>query len=378
MDKIPYAAQSISDADKKALIDCLDQPWVTRGPRVKAFEEQITEYCDVPYAVLYSSGSVALEAAAYATNIKPGDQLVTSPNTFVGTITGALGRSQNLKFLDIENEYGAPNFDQWVPRAGRTILLPVHYAGIAREFKRPKNTCVIEDACQAFGSRYPSGKRVGSCPNSDLTVFSFHPAKTLCMGEGGLVTTRSKELYERLLLFRNNGIVKDPSKAPWLYDIVDLTNNYNVTEFQAALGLSQLARVDFFLKKRKELVGLYKKRLREREEISFLSEEYDAHSAHNLFSVQIDFEKLDCSREKLMHMLHEKGIGSQVHFIPLYHHTYFKKNFSFLKDDFPKMEAFYHKALSLPLYVELSDKQVHRVCDTLIEILESHRLYSYA
>ncbi len=380
MNNIPYTKQTIEEDDKQALLDTLESNWITRGPTVQAFEKAVSDYCKVPYAVAFNSGSVALEAACYAGELNAQDHLFSSPNTFVGTVSGAVKRSQNLHFLDLDIETGSPNFNhlQQLKVEGRVCLIPVHFSGIAKKIEKPfENSLIIEDACQAFGARYPTGERVGGCPTSDMTVFSFHPAKTICMGEGGLVTTKDEEYYKRLLLFRNNGIIKKKEDDPWYYEIVDLTNNYNVTDISASLGLSQLKKVDLFLEHRRKLVQRYREQLGELKHISLFSEKYDAHSSHNLFVTQIDFEAYGTTRKEVMLKLREEGIGTQVHFIPLYKHPYFKTHFSFKEEAFPCTESYYERALSLPLFSHLSFEEVDRVCASLAQCLNSKSVCSY-
>lgn len=368
MSYIPYASQTLESEDVEAIHEVLRSSWITRGPKVQALEEAICAYCNVPYTVLFNSGTTALEAAYYAVNLQPEDVLYSSANTFVGTLSGALKRSERLIFLDIDFETKSPNFDLLsnLPLKSRAVLIPVHFSGMAKKIQKPRQTDVlIEDACQAFGALYPSGEKVGSCPTSDLTVFSFHPAKTICMGEGGAVTTQDHSLYQRLLLYRNNGIVKHEQDLPWMYHVEDLTTNAHVTELSAALGLSQLKRIDSFLEKRRALVQRYREHLQEVQEITFSPKAYDIFSSHNILTLEIDFEAVGQKREFLMKALLENKIATQVHYIPLYRHPYFKRRFSFSLDAFPNQERYYSKALTLPLYSHLSLSQVDEICQKL-------------
>lgn len=372
MTNIPYTQQTLEKDDHEALLSCFDSNSITRGPKVVAFEEAVAKYCDVPFAVAFNSGSTALEATTYAGQIDSTDLIVSSPNTFVGTLSGALKRSKNLHLLDIELETGCADFNE-LPKPfsdQRLCLFPVHFSGIAKKTLKPQtSSLIIEDACQAFGSRYLSGEKVGSCKESDMTVFSFHPAKTLCMGEGGIVTTRNEHFYKRLLLYRNNGIIKKSTDDPWYYEVVDLTNNLNVTDFQAALGFNQLKKIERFLDQRKVLVQRYRERLRDIDGITLFSSTYDSVSAHNLFVTQLDYPLFGTHRARLMKELREKGLSTQVHFIPLYHHPYFKENFSINGVDFPKMEQYYKQALSFPLFSHLTVEQVDSICEILLNCL---------
>lgn len=204
--------------------------------------------------------------------------------------------------------------------------------------------------------------------------FSFHPAKTLCSGEGGLVTTRSYKLYERLLLFRNNGITKSDKDPLWVYLVHDLTGNYHIHELGAAMGLSQLKNIETHLAKRRELVRYYRKVFKDIEEVKLPDPSYDLLSSHNLFVVEIDFEKLGQSRDEIMKAFRKLHIQTQVHFIPLYHHPYFKKHYSFKKEDFPFTEAYYSKALSLPLFSHMTFEEIDRVKSAFLEIFKTSKI----
>lgn len=378
--QIPYTHQSFDESDQKAVCEVFSQPLITRGSKVQELEKQIAQRCTSTYCVLFSSGTLALQAAGYAVNISEKDNLITSPNTFVGTVSGALQKKPAFELLDIDPQTKGISLKNYVPKNkySRQVLMPVHFSGVAEIPKHSlNNAIVIEDACQAFGALYETGEPVGGCQYSDLTVFSFHPAKTLCMGEGGCVTTNNLDYYHRLVQFRNNGITKLNSKEPWMYQVNDLTTNANVTEFSAALGLSQLKRLDSFLMQRKKLVQLYRQNLMNAPFISLPNASYDEKSAHNLFVVEIDFQAAQVSRAELMNALSDKGIGTQVHFIPLYKQAYFEKHFFFDVKKFPEMERFYQQALSLPLYVDLKKEDVEYISSTLCALLCKKTELSY-
>lgn len=369
MEFIPYAQQHILPEDIQSAVDCFASPIITRGPQVEEFEKKCAAFCHAKYAVVFNSGTSALSAASYALDISSSDTIVSSPNTFVGTLAEALKKTSHLQLLDIDLKTGSPNFNAFIPASSnRHILFMVHFAGIAQKIKNlPANCYVIEDACQAFGSKYLDGSMVGSCPHSEMTVFSFHPAKTICTGEGGLVTTNSKQYYDKLRLYRNNGMVKEESFDPWIYQVVDLTTNTNFTDFQAALGLSQLKRIDQIVQFRQEHAARYRKHFKECDWIQLLDEKYDPFSAHNLFVTLIDFKQIGITRKEFMTELKAKGIGTQVHFIPLYKHPYFKKHFQFDEYSFPNTESYYERELSLPLFTHLKDEQIDHVCQTILD-----------
>jgi UDP-4-amino-4,6-dideoxy-L-N-acetyl-beta-L-altrosamine transaminase len=309
----------------------------------------------------------------------------------VGTVAAALNSGATIVFADIDLDNGNVNLEQVSESTknpisrGRNILFPVHYAGIPvdtqlmeRSIKNP-DTMVIEDAAHALGSTYYDGKKVGSCNFSDMTVFSFHPAKTITTGEGGMVTTNSESLYNRLLLFRNNGIMKEfkegaESPGPWHYEVHDLTGNYNFTDFQAALGLSQFKKLDQFVHSRRHLISRYRQKLSQLPHVLMTPEKYDSQTAYHLCSVKIDFEACGISRAELMAELARKGIGTQVHYIPVYRHPYFVKSMGELEGHFPQMEEFFSKELSLPLFPDLKEKELDRVCETLASLLGGRKV----
>jgi len=377
---LPYAQQSVNTDDIQAVKKALKGDLITRGPLVEEFECEVAKFCGAEHAVLFNSGTSALDAAGYAAKINPHDRILTSPNTFVGTITGAVKRGAVPTFVDIDLATGNLDLEQLKltmnrpSTRGKEVLLPVHFAGIpvdmktlARSIKDP-DTVVIEDAAHALGSVYRDGQRVGCCAWSDMTVFSFHPAKHVTTGEGGCVLTNDPEFHKRLLLYRNNGIVKKEEDDPWMYDVTDITGNYHFTDIQAALGLSQLKRVDEFVETRRKLVKAYRQQLSDLPFITLVPEEYDTFASYHIFALRINFEELSLSRAELMTKMHGKGIGTQVHYIPLYHHSFLNKN---LAEYFPAMEEYYATALTLPLHCNMDEKDVVRVCDALKQLCSS-------
>lgn len=380
---LSYGRQSISTEDIRAVTKALKKPLITRGEQGEAFEKAIADYCGAAHAVAFSSGSAALAAAMYAAEISAHDRILTTPNTFISTVGTAVDRGATPIFVDIDRlsgnidaELAIENLNPDLSR-GRLVFLPVHFAGIAIDMKaiteriEHRDTVVIEDAAHALGSWYPSGERVGSCAYSDLTIFSFHPLKNITTGEGGMVTTPHEEMARRLRKFRNNGIERDPqflhlpNQGPWYYEAQDLSNNFHLTEFQAALGLSQLERLDSFIRRRRELVRKYRERLQDLEGVILFSADADPRTAYHLFVVQVDFAAKKTSRTRVMEQLMEKGVGAQVHYIPLYRHPVFSQRMGDLSHYFPQMEAYFAQALSLPIYYELKDSELDLVCEAL-------------
>lgn len=383
---LPYAKQSIQEEDIQAVSDALKGEWITRGPLVQEFEYAVASYCQAPYAVAFSSGTAALMAAYFAASLNPFDRLISTPNTFIATVGAAVQMGIQPLFVDIDRYSGNLDFTQistyskLISTRGRPFIVPVHFSGIAidmaalnRHIFHP-DSIIIEDAAHALGSDYPTGEKVGSCIFSHMTVFSFHPAKILTTGEGGLVTTRDPELYHRLQLYRNNGIERSAPyitkpEAPGYYEVQTITGNFNFTSFQAALGLSQLKRLNEFIAKRRLLVNVYRKHLANIPSITLFTDEHDAYSAFHLFVIQIDFEACHTTREEIMQALHKKGIGTQVHYIPLYHHPVFRRDVLQEKFKYFNTELYYQQALSLPLYVDLTEAHVDWICKELLDLI---------
>lgn len=383
---LPYAKQSIQEEDLQAVTEALKGEWITRGPLVQEFEQAIATYCDVPYAVAFNSGTAALKAAYFAAHLTCSDQVITTPNTFIATIGAAVENGIRPHFVDLDRTTG--NFDLKQLKThlsvrstrGRPFIVPVHFAGLAidmaeldRQICHPE-AVVIEDAAHALGSFYPTGQKVGSCTFSQMTIFSFHPAKTITTGEGGMVTTHDSQFYHRLQLFRNNGIEQTVSHlvrsaAPGYYEVQAITGNFNLTSFQAALGLSQWKRLDTFITKRRELVQCYRDHLQHVPHLTLFTAQQDSYTAFHLFVIQIDFKAYRTTREKVMQALQEKGIGSQVHYIPLYYHPVLKQDVEKEGLKCPETEVYYQQALSLPLYSDLTQSDVDRICAVLLAIL---------
>lgn len=391
---IPYAHQSINATDIQSVSAALLSDFITRGPTVEVFEQQLASYCGAKYGVAFSSGTAGLIAAAAAAQLGPYDRVITTPNTFVATVNAGLHRGATPVFIDIDLETGNMNLEQLEinlkqpATRGRTVIMPVHFAGIPVDMKKidgmicDPDTIVIEDAAHALGSHYLDGQKVGCCAWSHMTLFSFHPAKQITTGEGGMVMTNDDELYRRLKSIRNNGIERDPIYMEpesadlhfeGYYEVVEMSNNYNFTEFQAALGISQLKRLDEFVAKRRQLIRKYRQLLDNIPNVRLFSSAWDDAVSFHLCVAQINFANYNTSRAHVMTKLKEAGIGSQVHYIPVYHHPFFKKKNGDLAPYFPNMESYYAQAISLPLYFDLNMDDVEYVVHTLKKILETEK-----
>lgn len=364
----PYTKQWIDEADVEAVAAALREPMITRGPKVEAFEEGVAAFCGAQHAVAFNSGTSALSACYFAAEAGPNDRVIVPTNTFFGTVAGALTLGARVELADIDATTGNIDLeslpDLSFPTRGRLIYTPVHFTGVPVDMKglnrkiRQPSALVIEDAAHAFGASYPDKGKVGCCSDSDMTVFSFHPSKTITTGEGGLVTTNDAKLAERLRLFRNNGLVDHHAQAA--------TGNFHMTDIGAALGLSQMVRTNTIIKKRRALVRTYRKLLADMLHVTPLPDTTDAHSSHHLFVVLIDFEKLKKERASVREALREAGVGTQVHYRPLYDHPLFR---SPEESQFPGSRSYYSKALSLPLYYNLTEGNVKAIVRALGEAL---------
>jgi UDP-4-amino-4,6-dideoxy-L-N-acetyl-beta-L-altrosamine transaminase len=375
---LSYGRQCIEADDIQAVSEALSRPLITRGPAVQEFEQGIAEYVGAQHAVAFSSGSAALCGAYSALDVGERTRVLTSPVTFAATVTGAMAAGAQPVLVDVDPATGNMdldelfvNLDEPVGR-GIRIVTPVHYAGVAMDMARVRDeirgerTFVIEDAAHALGSEYPCGARVGCCTYSEMTVFSFHPVKNITSAEGGMVTTNDGQLADRLRRFRNSGIEPLPDLGPWMYDIVEVSSNHHLTDIQAALGLSQLKKLPTFAQRRRELMGWYRELL---EGGTVVDAVYDSRTAYHLCAAQIDFEGRGISRVDVMNGLKERGIGTQVHYVPLYNLSIMQEANIDLREFFPGAEAFYSKELTLPLFVGMTKEDVQRVCTALSEVL---------
>jgi len=390
---IPYGKHHIDEDDIQAVVDILRSSFLTQGPAVEAFEKAVAEYVGVKYAVAVSSGTAALHLAASAAGVGPGTSLVTSPITFVASANAARYCGGDVLFADID-----PETINMSPDALREVLLknsnvkaiiPVHFAGLPCDMIAIKNLAdnagaiVIEDAAHALGATYPNGKRVGSCENSLMTIFSFHPVKAIAAGEGGMITTNDEATYRKLIRSRSHGINKlddplqieaeaftDGEQNPWYYEMQELGFHYRITDIQCALALSQFKKLDSFINRRYELVKNYDlafSKMKSCRPAQTTGTGRDQ-SGHHLYILRIDFKEIALTRGQVMKKLREYGIGSQVHYIPVPSQPYYRQ-LGFRPEDYPKAQMYYEQALSIPLFFDLSDDQQNQVIQAIKEVI---------
>lgn len=388
---IPYGKHYIDEEDIQTVVDVLRSGALTQGPAVEAFEQAITEYTGAKYAVAVSSGTAALHLAALAAGVGPGKSLITSPITFVASSNAALYAGGRPVFADID-----PNTINISPDSLQEALeenpdtravVPVHFAGLPCDMTAIKSAAdkagavVIEDAAHALGAQYPNGRRVGSCVHSLMTIFSFHPVKAISAGEGGMITTNDEHTYRKLLRLRSHGINKldDPFQLlehaetngirnPWHYEMQELGFHYRITDIQCGLALSQFKKLDRFIARRRELVKVYDKAFADVQNCRPAQVMGRDLSAHHLYVLRINFKSVGMSRAQFMRELAQHKIITQVHYIPVPAHPYYR-SLGFMPELYRNANEYFDEALSIPLYYELKNEQQDYVIKTILNLL---------
>lgn len=372
---IPYGKQSLNERDIQAVVEVLKSDYLTTGPRIAEFEQKIAHYTGTNYAVAVSSGTAALHIACLAAGIGDGDEVITTPLTFAASANCVLYCGGRPVFADINPQ--TYNIDpveiEKKITTNTKAILPVHYTGQPcdmegiRKIAEEYDLAVIEDGSHALGARYRE-KRIGGL--SDMTCFSFHPVKPMTTGEGGVVTTNSRELYERLLLFRSHGITRDPEllrehPGAWYYEQLELGYNYRITDIACALGISQMDRLEDFLQRRRELAERYNKAFFSVTGIQIQKQQEGAESGWHLYMIQVPKNR----RTQVFEQLQAAGIGVNVHYIPVYRHPYYRKH-GYEGCYCPNAESFYERAITLPLYPALTNEQQDYVIEKVIQFVK--------
>ncbi len=385
-DFIPYGRQDINQADIDAVVEVLKSDFLTQGPVVPRFEKTVANYCGAAHAVATNSATSALHLACLALDLGPGDWLWTSPITFVASANCALYCGAQVDFVDID-----PQTYNLCPQALETklakaeqeerlpkIVVPVHFSGQPCDMRAIHALAerygfkIIEDASHAIGAKY-LGERVGNGRYSDIAVFSFHPVKIITTGEGGMALTKNPDLAARMELLRSHGVTRDPelmtheTDGPWYYEQIGLGFNYRMTDIQAALGLSQMTRLDGFVARRYHLADRYDDGLRDLP-LTLPWRDANAWSAFHLYVIRLELNRIEKSRREIFETLREHGILVNLHYIPVHTQPYYR-GLGFKGGGFPEAEAYYQEAITLPLYTGLSESDQDRVITALREIL---------
>jgi UDP-4-amino-4,6-dideoxy-N-acetyl-beta-L-altrosamine transaminase len=376
-----YGRQSVSPEDVRAVVDVLNSDFLSQGPKIKEFETAICDYTGAQYCVVVANATAALHISMMALDVAAGDEVITTPNTFMADANCVVYVGGTIKFADIEPS--TANIDPEEIRKHITprtkVIIPVHFAGQScdmeaiRSLAMENGIFVVEDAAHAIGSIYKNTK-VGCCAYSDMTVFSFHPVKNMTTGEGGAITTNDEGLYEKLLQLRSHGMIRnDPhltdAQGKWFYEMYRPGFNYRMTDLQAALGISQLKRIEKFKEKRRHIVSLYKKLFRDDDRIAFLEEKACCDTCFHLWPALMDFEDLKIDKKKFFASLWDAGLHLQVHYIPVPWFDYYR-NLGFSNGDFPVAEKYYEQTISLPLYPDLDDDDVAYISETFMKVLD--------
>jgi UDP-4-amino-4,6-dideoxy-N-acetyl-beta-L-altrosamine transaminase len=384
---IPYGRQDINQADIDSVVNVLKSNFLTQGPQVPLFENIVAEYCNAKYGIAANSATSALHIACKALNLGEGDYLWTSPNTFVASANCGLYCGAQVDFVDIDPKtynLSAEELEKKLIQAKKDnklpkIVIPVHFAGQSCDMRKIHSLAqeydfkIIEDASHAIGGKYLE-QPIGSCQYSDITVFSFHPVKIITTAEGGLATTNDEGLSERMQLFRSHGVTHDPglmtkeSSGGWYYQQVDLGFNYRMTELQAALGVSQMGRLDEFITLRHKRQKRYDEFLKNLPVITPY-QDLDSYSALHLYPIQIQTDKVKNTRKEIFEALRKNNIGVNVHYIPVHTQPYYE-NIGFKKGDFRNAESYYESAISIPLFHAMTFEQQDQVIVALEKVLK--------
>jgi UDP-4-amino-4,6-dideoxy-N-acetyl-beta-L-altrosamine transaminase len=386
MIRIPYGRQEINQEDLLAVLAVLQSDWLTQGPVIEQFENAVADYCGAKYAVAVNSATSALHLACLVAGLGPGDILWTSPNTFVASANCGLYCGADVDFVDIDPQTYNMSVDALerkliqAAKIGKLpkVVIPVHFAGQScrmgeiRKLADQYNFTVIEDAAHAIGGSY-QGKKVGACQFSEMAVFSFHPVKIITTGEGGMILTNRTELYEKLLRLRTHGITRDdrfmakPADGIWHYQQIELGYNYRMTDIQAALGYSQLKRIDEFVRRRHYLAGRYDQKLKDLP-VTLPWQDPETYSAYHLYVIRLHLDQLRKSRKQIFEELRAAGINVNVHYFPVHTQPYYER-LGFKNGDFPVAEQYYQRAITIPLYYGLSDEDQDYVVEQLRKVI---------
>lgn len=379
---IPYSRQDISEADIQSVVDVLRSDLLTQGPVVPAFEKAVADYCSAQHAVALSSGTAALHIACLSLGVSPGDIVWTSPITFVASANCALYCGATVDFIDIDSStynLSVVRLAEKLEQAQQKgclpkVVIPVHFSGQSCDMKaihilsKQYGFKIIEDASHAIGGKY-CGEPIGTCRYSDITVFSFHPVKIITTGEGGMALTNNPELAKRMYRLHSHGIARNADEmthapdGPWYYQQIDLGFNYRMTDLQAALGLSQMQRLDEFVVKRHAIAKRYDGLLAGLPVIT-PNQHPDSYSALHLYVIRLQLNKIGKTHREVFEILRAEDLGVNLHYIPVYRQPYYER-LGFKMGHCLEAERYYAEAISIPLYPGLTEIQQNQVVTAL-------------
>lgn len=371
---IPYGRQWIDEKDIEEVVKVLESDWLTQGPQIEKFEEEIASYVGAKYAVAFNSGTSALHGAMFAAGVTKDNEIISSPITFVASTNAGIYLGAKPIFADIDNRTYCIDISKIEENitTKTKVIVPVDYAGYPvdiekiNEIAKKYNLVVIEDAAHALGAQR-NGEKVGT--QADMTMFSFHPVKHITTGEGGIITTNNEEYYEKLKIFRSHGITKDETKltrndGPWYYEMQYLGYNYRITDIQCALGRSQLRKLESFIERRIEIAKKYDEAFKDNSNIQLPPKSENTRHVYHLYPILVPKEK----RSYIFNKLREKNIFAQVHYIPVHTQPYYITNYGYKYGDYPNAEEFYEREISIPIYPKLTNEEQEYVIKTLNEL----------
>lgn len=381
--KLYYGRQYIDESDCAAVREVLLGDYLTTGPKPRELEDRLCALTGAKYAVSISNGTAALHAACFAVGIGEGDEVITTPMTFAASANCVLYCGGKPVFADIDPAtYNiSPESVKKLITTRTKAIIAVDFTGQAAQYDelldicRQHNLILIDDAAHAIGTKY-NGKGIGNV--ADITTFSFHPVKTVTGGEGGAILTNNKDFYDKLMLFRTHGITRNqklmesPNDDYWYYEQTELGYNYRLTDFQAALIISQLDKLDMFAKRRKEIVLRYNEAFASIPEVILQQEIPQSDTVRHLYVLQLDLDRLGCTRRDFFDAMEQKGIVCNVHYIPVYYHPYYRK-LGYKKGICPVAERLYERILSIPLYYSLTDEEMEQVICAVSNVVKNYK-----
>lgn len=382
---IPYGRHTIDEADVRSVVAVLRGGALTQGPLVEEFERAVARRCGARFAVAASSGTAALHLAMLAAGLGPGDEIVGPAITFLATTNAGVYVGATPRFADVDFDTACMDAGLLEPALSERTraVLPVHFAGRACGMaeiaalvrRRSPGAVIVEDACHALGGAHGDGAPIGSLRWADMAVLSFHPVKHITTGEGGMVLTDREDLAEKLRLFRSHGVTRErsrltaPDEGPWYYEMLALGFNYRIPDLNCALGLSQLARLDGFVRRRRQIAALYDRELRTLPHTLPPPRAEPDRCAWHIYCLHVDFGALGKSRDQAVREFRALGVGTQVHYYPVPLQPYYRQRWGFRPGEFPNSERHYAQALSIPLFPAMTDEDVRRVIEAARTVL---------